>query len=154
MTSHLLANDQGTTSSGATVFRADCTVAAIAQQEIPQHFPQSGWVEHDPEDLWRTVVATGREAIAMAGLACAGFRRDRHHQPARDHAGVGSQRQADLQRCTGSPTFLARRSTGRPSWSHRAWRGLSGRAAIEPLSGSTGVRGALGARPPLHRCHG
>jgi len=66
MTSHLLAIDQGTTSSRATVFRADYTVA-------PQHFPQSGWVEHDPEDLWRTVVATGREAIAMAGLAARDF---------------------------------------------------------------------------------
>jgi transposase len=64
MTSHVLAIDQGTTSSRAIVFRADCTIAGIAQQEIPQHFPQSGWVEHDPEDLWRTVLATGREAIA------------------------------------------------------------------------------------------
>jgi glycerol kinase len=73
MTSHLLAIDQGTTSSRATVFRADYTVAAIAQQEIPQHFPQSSWVEHDPEDWWRTVVATGREAIAMAGLAARDF---------------------------------------------------------------------------------
>jgi glycerol kinase len=69
MTGHVLAIDQGTTSSRAIVFRADCTIAAIAQQEIPQHYPQSGWVEHDPEDLWRTVVATGREAIAKAGLA-------------------------------------------------------------------------------------
>jgi glycerol kinase len=69
MTGHVLATDQGTTSSRAIVFRADCTIAAIAQQEIPQHFPQSGWVEHDPENLWGTVVATGREAIAKAGLA-------------------------------------------------------------------------------------
>jgi glycerol kinase len=69
MTEHVLAIDQGTTSSRAIVFRADCTIAAIAQQEIPQHFPQSGWVEHDPEDLWRTVLATGREAIARARLA-------------------------------------------------------------------------------------
>jgi glycerol kinase len=60
MTSHALAIDQGTTSSRAIVFRADCTVAAIAQREIPQHFPQSGWVEHDPEDLWRMVVAARR----------------------------------------------------------------------------------------------
>jgi glycerol kinase len=69
MTNHVLAIDQGTTSSRAIVFRADCTVAAIAQQEFPQHFPQPGWVEHDPEDLWRTVLATCREAIATAGLA-------------------------------------------------------------------------------------
>ena len=69
MTNYVLAIDQGTTSSRAIVFRADCTVAAIAQQEFPQHFPQPGWVEHDPEDLWRTVLATCREAIAAAGLA-------------------------------------------------------------------------------------
>src|ERR1700730_178549 len=69
MTGHVLAIDQGPPSSRAIVFRADGTIAAIAQQGIPQHFPQSGWVEHDPEDLWRTVLATGRDAIARAGLA-------------------------------------------------------------------------------------
>ncbi|MBV8791370.1 MAG: glycerol kinase, partial [Pseudolabrys sp.] len=51
---YILAIDQGTTSSRAMLFRADCTVAAVAQQEFPQHFPRSGWVEHDPEDIWRT----------------------------------------------------------------------------------------------------
>jgi glycerol kinase len=65
---HVLAIDQGTTSSRAIVFRGDCSVAAAAQQEYPQHFPQSGWVEHDPEDIWRTVLATCRDAIARAGL--------------------------------------------------------------------------------------
>ncbi len=66
---YILAIDQGTTSSRAIVFRADCSIAATAQQEFPQHFPQSGWVEHDPEDIWRTVLATSREAIDNAGLA-------------------------------------------------------------------------------------
>jgi glycerol kinase len=66
---YVLAIDQGTTSSRAIVFRSDCSVAAVAQQEFPQHFPQSGWVEHDPEDIWRTVLATSRDAIARAGLA-------------------------------------------------------------------------------------
>jgi glycerol kinase len=69
MTSHILAIDQGTTSTRAIVFRADCTIAAIAQQEIPQHYPASGWVEHDPEDLWGSALATSRAAIAKAGLA-------------------------------------------------------------------------------------
>ena len=69
MTSHVLAIDQGTTSTRAIMFRADCTIAAIAQQEFPQHFPKSGWVEHDPEDLWRTTLATCQEAVAKAGLA-------------------------------------------------------------------------------------
>ena len=65
---YLLALDQGTTSSRAIVFRADMSVVASAQADIPQHFPRSGWVEHDPEDLWTTTVATGRAALAKAGL--------------------------------------------------------------------------------------
>jgi glycerol kinase len=68
MPAYILAIDQGTTSSRAMVFRADCTVAAVAQREFPQHFPRSGWVEHDPEDLWRSVVETGRQAVAAAGI--------------------------------------------------------------------------------------
>ena len=77
MTNHILAIDQGTTSSRAIVFRADCTIAAVAQEEFPQHYPASGWVEHDPEDLWRSVLATCRAAVAAAGLT------------ARDIAAVG-----------------------------------------------------------------
>ena len=67
----LLAIDQGTTSTRALLFRADLTVAATAQAEFAQHFPQSGWVEHDAEDLWATTLATCRAAIAKAGAACA-----------------------------------------------------------------------------------
>src|ERR1700759_5618314 len=66
--SHILAIDQGTTSSRAMVFRADVSVAASAQQEFPQHFPASGWVEHEPEDIWASTLATCREALKQAGL--------------------------------------------------------------------------------------
>ena len=66
--SHILAIDQGTTSSRAMVFRADMSVAALAQQEFPQHFPASGWVEHEPDDIWNSTVATCREAIEKAGI--------------------------------------------------------------------------------------
>jgi len=65
---HVLAIDQGTTSSRAMVFRDDLSIVSVAQQEFQQHFPASGWVEHAPEDLWRTVLETGREALAKAGL--------------------------------------------------------------------------------------
>src|SRR3954462_1401840 len=65
----ILAIDQGTTSSRAIVFRADISIAAQAQQEFPQHFPASGWVEHEPEDIWTSTVATCREALKKAGLA-------------------------------------------------------------------------------------
>jgi len=66
--SHVLAIDQGTTSSRAIVFRADISIAATAQQEFPQHFPASGWVEHEPEDIWTSTVATCREALKKAGV--------------------------------------------------------------------------------------
>lgn len=65
---HILAIDQGTTSSRAILFDASLAVVAAAQQEFPQHFPASGWVEHEPEDIWESVLATAREAIARAGL--------------------------------------------------------------------------------------
>jgi glycerol kinase len=64
----VLAIDQGTTSSRAIVFRQDISIAASAQQEFPQHFPASGWVEHEPEDIWISTIATCREAIEQAGI--------------------------------------------------------------------------------------
>ncbi len=69
----ILALDQGTTSSRAILFRPDLTVAAQAQREFPQHFPAPGWVEHEPEDLWSTIVATARDAIAKAGTDASGI---------------------------------------------------------------------------------
>jgi glycerol kinase len=66
--SFVLAIDQGTTSSRAMVFRADLSVAGIAQAEFPQHFPASGWVEHDPEDIWNSTVATCRDALKKANV--------------------------------------------------------------------------------------
>ncbi|RFU12420.1 glycerol kinase [Rhodobacteraceae bacterium W635] len=65
---HILAIDQGTTSSRAIVFDGDLRVAATAQEEFPQHFPRSGWVEHDPSDLWSTTASTCRAAVEKAGL--------------------------------------------------------------------------------------
>jgi len=66
--SYVLAIDQGTTSSRAIVFRDDISVAAIAQAEFPQHFPASGWVEHEPEDIWTSTVITCRNALERAGV--------------------------------------------------------------------------------------
>ena len=65
---HILAIDQGTTSSRAIVFDAAMKVIATAQEEFAQHFPNSGWVEHDPSDLWSTTAGTCRAAIEKAGL--------------------------------------------------------------------------------------
>ncbi|HEV7872523.1 MAG TPA: FGGY family carbohydrate kinase, partial [Enterovirga sp.] len=66
---YVLAIDQGTTSSRAILFRADGRIAALAQQEFPQHYPAPGWVEHEPEDLWTSTIETCREALAQAGAA-------------------------------------------------------------------------------------
>ena len=68
---HVLALDQGTTSSRAIVFTEDGGVRALAQQEFRQIFPQPGWVEHDPEEIWRTQLAVARRALAEAGLKAA-----------------------------------------------------------------------------------
>jgi len=63
----LLALDQGTTSTRTIAFDAALRPLATAQQELPQYFPSPGWVEHEPEDIWRSSLATLREALAAAG---------------------------------------------------------------------------------------
>ncbi len=65
----VLAIDQGTTSSRAIVFDAAGRQLAVAQQEFPQHFPADGWVEHDPEDIWTSTLATARAAFEEAEAA-------------------------------------------------------------------------------------
>jgi len=65
---HVLALDQGTTSSRALVVAADGTVVGRGQQELTQHFPQPGWVEHDPEEIWQTTLESARAAIAQSGV--------------------------------------------------------------------------------------
>ena len=62
----ILSIDQGTTSSRAILFAKDGSSVFTAQREFTQHFPDSGWVEHDPEEIWQTTVAVCKEAIAAA----------------------------------------------------------------------------------------
>ncbi|MBI1383607.1 MAG: glycerol kinase GlpK [Rhizobiales bacterium] len=69
MTDFVLAIDQGTTSSRALLFDDRMTVVAGAQEELPQIYPRPGWVEHDPEAIWRSTLATARAALAEAGAA-------------------------------------------------------------------------------------
>ncbi|MDH3195196.1 MAG: glycerol kinase GlpK [Hyphomicrobiales bacterium] len=71
MSGNVLAIDQGTTSSRAIVFDETFSIRALAQEEFAQHFPASGWVEHDAGDLWQTALRTARQALEKAGLqAC------------------------------------------------------------------------------------
>ncbi|MEM9248554.1 MAG: glycerol kinase GlpK [Pseudomonadota bacterium] len=65
---YILAIDQGTTSTRAILFDKDMKIAATAQEEFAQHFPRSGWVEHDPADLWGTTAGTCREAMERLGV--------------------------------------------------------------------------------------
>ena len=96
---YLLAIDQGTTSTRAIVFDTHLKPVATAQQEFAQHYPSSGWVEHDPEDLWGSVLATVRVVLAKAGIA------------AGQVAGIGitTQRETTLvwDRRTGKPVHNA-----------------------------------------------
>ena len=67
--SYLLALDQGTSSSRSIVFKPDGSVLAVAQQEIRQIYPRPGWVEHDPQDIWSSQLATARQALQQAGVS-------------------------------------------------------------------------------------
>ena len=99
MAAHILAIDQGTTSSRAIVFRSDISIAAQAQQEFPQHFPASGWVEHEPKDIWTSTLNTCREAMKKANVG------------AKDIAAVGITNQRET-------TIVWDRATGKAV--HRA----------------------------------
>jgi glycerol kinase len=96
---HILAIDQGTTSTRSIVFDATAKRVASAQTEFAQHYPAPGWVEHDPEDIWRDVLATARAAIAESGVGAGGI------------AGIGitNQRETTLvwNRATGTPIHNA-----------------------------------------------
>lgn len=65
---HILAIDQGTTSSRAIIFDRNMQIVSVAQEEFNQHYPASGWVEHEPFDLLNTTLRTCRDAIGRAGL--------------------------------------------------------------------------------------
>ena len=65
---HLLALDQGTSSSRSIVFDARGRIVAMAQREFRQIYPQPGWVEHDAHEIWQTQLDTARQALERAGL--------------------------------------------------------------------------------------
>src|SRR6478735_4037263 len=103
MSAFILAIDQGTTSTRSIVFDGAQTIRGSAQQEFPQHYPASGWVEHDPEDLWRTTLETAREALARAGVE------------ARDLAALGITNQRET-------TLIWDRRTGKPIHNAIVWQ--------------------------------
>ena len=97
---HLLAIDQGTTSTRAILFDAGGAVRHIARRDLRQIYPRPGWVEHDPEEIWQAVVATCREAIAAVDRPIAAI-------------GITNQRET---------TVLWDRADGRPAYNAIVWQ--------------------------------
>ena len=99
MATHVLALDQGTTSSRAILFDRDGRIAAIAQEEFRQHYPQPGWVEHDPEEIWSSQLRVGRRVLEEAAVS-----------PGEVAAiGITNQRETTVvwERATGRPIYRA-----------------------------------------------
>ena len=93
---YVLAIDQGTTSTRAMLFDACGRARRPAQFQLTQHYPQPGWVEHDAEEIWQSVVSTCREAVAAADGPIAAI-------------GVANQRETAVlwERATGRPVHNA-----------------------------------------------
>ena len=126
---HLLAIDQGTTSTRAIVFDTALTPRAIAQQEFRQIYPGSGLVEHDPEDIWSTTVATVREAMAKAGAG------------ASDLAAIGITNQRET-------TIIWDRASGRPIHNAIVWQDRRSADACAALR-RQGVEASIAQRTGL-----
>ena len=96
---HVLAIDQGTTSTRAILFDAAARPVAVAKREFRQYYPALGWVEHDPEDIWNDALAVSRDAIAKSGIDLSRI------------AGIGISNQRETvvvwDRSTGEPTHRA-----------------------------------------------
>lgn len=125
----ILALDQGTTSSRAIVFDGHGRVLALAQREFAQHFPQPGWVEHDPEEIWRSQYETALEALRTAAVT------------ARDIAAIGITNQRET-------TLLWDRRTGTPLSNAIVWQDRRTSAMCEALR-SRGLADAVTAQTGL-----
>jgi len=101
--SYVLAVDQGTTSSRSSIFDQNGSDVSLAQKEFKQLFPQSGWVEHDPEEIWRSQIGTAIEVLAKAGLS------------AKEVAAVGLTNQRET-------TIIWERTTGKPVHNAIVWQ--------------------------------
>ena len=103
MKQYLLAMDQGTTSCRAIIFSSDGAMIGTAQKEFTQIFPQDGWVEHDPTEIWATQIGVAHEALAKTGL------------DGKDIAAIGITNQRET-------TVVWDRHTGRPIYNAIVWQ--------------------------------
>jgi glycerol kinase len=129
-TQYLLAIDQGTSSSRTVIYDERANAVASAQQEFRQIYPKSGWVEHDPEEIWTSVRNTLQEALEKAGITM------------RDVAGIGITNQRET-------TLVWDRRSGECIYNAIVWqdrrtaafcRELSERCADDIIAGKTGLR--------------
>ena len=103
MTEYILALDQGTTSSRAVVFDRAGRIVGVAQEEFPQIYPKPGWVEHDPEAIWRTQLSTARQVLADTGVGAGQL----------VAIGIANQRET---------TVVWDRETGKPLYNAIVWQ--------------------------------
>ena len=127
---YLLAIDQGTSSSRSVIYDERANVITSAQQEFRQIYPEPGWVEHDPEEIWASVVNTMRQAFCEAGVSI------------RDIAGIGITNQRET-------TLVWDRRSGECVYNAIVWqdrrtaaycRELGERVSADTLAGKTGLR--------------
>lgn len=111
---YLLALDQGTSSSRSIIFDDQGRMVSMAQQEIKQYYPQSGWVEHDPEEIWQSQYATACQVLQQSGIAPAQIK------------GVGITNQRET-------TIVWRRDTGQPIYPAIVWQDRRGEADCQSL---------------------
>lgn len=99
MNNYLLAIDQGTSSTRAIIFDANARIVGQHQQAFSSHFPHNGWVEHDPEEIWRTVLECCRQALSVAKLDATAI----------DAIGIANQRETTIvwDKNTGEPVYPA-----------------------------------------------
>ncbi|MCC6511105.1 MAG: glycerol kinase, partial [Pirellulaceae bacterium] len=111
----ILALDQGTTSSRALIFDRTANILAVAQQEFKQYYPQPGWVEHDPQEIWESQLATARDALAKSKLSFS------------DIAAIGITNQRET-------TLVWDRKTGEPIAKAIVWQDRRTAAFCEELA--------------------
>lgn len=114
MKTSILALDQGTTGSAGLVFSSDGDVLSMADEEISQSYPRPGWVEHDPDEIFRTTVEVGRAALAEAGLQAAGV------------AAIGITNQRET-------AVVWERETGRPIYPAVVWQSRASADVCEQM---------------------
>ena len=126
---YILALDQGTTSSRAILFDHGGTVIASAQKEFPQHFPKAGWVEHDPEDIWKSQLSVAKSVLKKAKVTAA------------DVAGIGITNQRET-------TVVWDRKTGKAICNAIVWQDRRTAATCDDMR-SKKIVGTIQARTGL-----